>query len=213
MLRRLIVRTTVTAVFGAAWLASAGCGGSSPGTDAQPTTTPASSPAPQTPAEAAQQAAQSLQQLAQNQTAPAVDFEKLVALIPEQSGWTRSEPKGQQVSMGVSISRAEAEYTKDDSTITLEITDSAFSQMLMAPLSMMLMTSYSERTSDGYKKYAAVGGSPGFETWASGSKEGEVTAVVANRFIVHARGTNVPGIDPVRAVVQAVDFGKLTALK
>jgi hypothetical protein len=201
----------VAAAFvGLAVLASVGCGGSQPAATETPAASPAPAAEPQNPAEAM---VESMKQLGQAQSAPAVDFEKLVALVPEMPGWTRSEPKGEQISMGMSISKAEAEYTKGDASIQLEITDSAFSQMLMAPMSMMLMTNYSERSSNGYKKYAALGGNPGFETWENDSKDGEVTVVVANRFLVQAQGRSVDSIDPVRALVQAVDLAKLAALK
>jgi hypothetical protein len=210
--QRSSIVTTVTAGFiGGALLASAGCGGSKPGTNETPAAQ--ASPAPQNPAQAAQQMAQSLQQMGQGQAVPAVDFEKLVALVPELSGWTRTEPKGSQVSVGISVSKAEAEYSKGDANIRLEITDTSLSQMILAPLSMMLVTNYSERSSNGYKKYAALGGNPGFETWENDSKNGEVTVVVANRFLVQARGSNVDKIDVVRSLVQAVDLGKLAALK
>jgi hypothetical protein len=199
-------------VVSVALLASAGCGGSKPATEAQPSPQATPSASPQTPAQVAQQMAKGLQQLGQIQAKP-VDFEQLILMMPEPAGWTRNKPRGDQITVGVSISKAEAEYTKGDSTIRLEITDTSFSQLLMAPLSMMLMTGYSERSSDGYKKYAALGGSPGFETWDNEPKNGEVTVVVANRFIVNAKGNNVPNIEAVRSLVQAIDLGKLAALK
>lgn len=189
----------------------AGCGGSSAPKET-PAATPKASATPQSPADVAQQMAQGLQQLGKNQ-APAVDFEKLVALVPQLNGWERSEPKGEQVTMGVSLSNAKAEYTKGDSTIRLEITDAAFNQLVLAPLSMMLMANYSERSSSGYKKYAAIGGNPGFESWENEPKDGEVTVVIAQRFVVNAKGSNVPNIDVVRSLVQAVDLTKLAALK
>ncbi len=194
---------------GAVLVTAAACGGS-PATQNQ---TPSPTQTPQNVAQAAQQMAQGLQQMTQNQTAPTVDFEKLVALVPELPGWTRSKPEGKQISMGVSMSRAEAEYTKGDSSISLEIVDSSFNQIMLAPMSMMLMSTYSERTSTGYKKAAPIGGSPGYESWDSEPKEGEVTVVVGNRFIVTAKGRNVDNIDVVRSLVQAIDLAKLAALK
>jgi hypothetical protein len=190
-----------------------GCGGAAPSTEGPKTPAPQASPTPQNAAQAAQQMAEGLKQVAQNQNVTPVDFEKLIALMPEPSGWTRSKPDGKQISMGVSMSQAEAEYTKGDSSINLEIVDSSLNQMILAPMSMMLMSTYSERTSTGYKKAAALGGSPGFESWDSESKEAEVTVVVANRFIVTAKGRNVDNVDAVRPLVQAIDLGKLAALK
>ena len=159
-----------------------------------------------------QQMAQGFQQMAQGAAKP-VDFEQLKSALPEVSGWTRTSPRGEQTNMPVAISRAEARYTKDQSRVTLEIVDTALSQLLIAPVSMFLASGYSERSDDGFKRSAKIGGQPGFEEWNHDDKRGEVTAVVANRFIVKGRGHQVDSLDTVRGVVEAVDLGKLATLK
>jgi hypothetical protein len=159
-----------------------------------------------------QQMAQGFQQMAQGTGKP-VDFEQLKGAIPEVSGWTRSNPRGEQVNMPVAISRAEARYTKDNSRIELEIVDTALSQLLIAPMSMFLASGYSERSDDGFKRSAKIGGQPGFEEWNAGDKRGEVTAVVASRFIVKGTGHDVDNLETVRGLVEAVDLGKLATLK
>jgi X-X-X-Leu-X-X-Gly heptad repeat protein len=163
-------------------------------------------------AEGLAQMAQGFQQMAQG-AVKTVDYEQLKALLPDVAGWTKSDVKGQQMSMPVATSHAEARYHKDDSHIDLEITDTALSQLLLAPLSMFLASGYSERSDDGFKRATKVGGQPGMEEWNVSSKRGEITAVVANRYIVKATGHDVDGIDPVRKVVEAVDVSKLAALK
>jgi X-X-X-Leu-X-X-Gly heptad repeat protein len=159
-----------------------------------------------------QQMAQGFQQMAQG-TAKPVDFEQLKGAMPEVTGWTRTNPRGEQVNMPVAISRAEARYTKDNSRVELEIVDTALSQLLLAPVSMFLGSGYSERSDDGFKRSAKVGGQPGFEEWNNDDKRGEVTAVVANRFIVKGTGHQVENLETVRGVVESVDHGKLAALK
>jgi Ni/Co efflux regulator RcnB len=159
-----------------------------------------------------QKMAQGFQQMAQG-TAKPVDFEQLKSAMPDVGGWTRTNPRGEQVNMPVAISRAEARYTKDNSRVELEIVDTALSQLLLAPVSMFLGSGYSERSDDGFKRSAKVGGQPGFEEWNSQDKRGEVTAVVGNRFIVKGTGHQVENIETVRGVVEAVDLGKLAALK
>ncbi len=197
--------------------ATLACGGSNSTPEQTPPPAPATTP--QTPADAAAQAAQGMQQAAQamqqmaGQTAKAVDFEQLMAFLPEPAGWTRSKPKGEQVSMGVTMSKAEAEYQKGEASIDLDITDSSFNQLILSPFTMFLAQGYSERSSEGYSKSAPVAGNPGFEKWNNESKRGEVTVVIGNRFIVQATGRNVDNIEPVKALVQAVDFGKLAGLK
>ena len=159
-----------------------------------------------------QQMAQGFQQMAQG-TAKPVDFEQLKSALPEVSGWSRTNPRGEQVNMPVAISRAEARYTKDKSRVELEIVDTALSQLLIAPVSMFLTSGYSERSDDGFKRSAKIGGQPGFEEWRNDDKRGEVTAVVANRFIVKCTGHQVESLDTVRGVVESVDLGKLATLK
>jgi len=81
-----------------------------------------------------------------------------------------------------------------------------------APRAMM-MVGHNERSNDGYKKAATIDSYPGFETWENEPKEAQVTALVANRFIVTARGRNVDSVDIVRSFVQSVDLAKLATLK
>src|SRR5262245_27310315 len=104
-----------------------------------------------------QQMAQGFQQMAQG-TAKPVDFEQLKGVLPEVSGWTKTNARGEQVSMPVAVSRAEARYTKDNSRVELEIVDTALSQLLLAPVSMFLGSGYSERSDDGFKRSAKVAG-------------------------------------------------------
>jgi X-X-X-Leu-X-X-Gly heptad repeat protein len=148
-------------------------------------------------AQGLQKMAQGLQQMAQGST-KSVDYEALKALLPDVDGWTKTNTRGEQLTMPVSYSRAETRYQKADSSIELEITDTALSQLLLAPMSMFLSSGYSERSDDGFKRAAKIGGMPGMEEWETGSKRGEVTAVVSNRFIVHGTGHDVESLDPVR---------------
>jgi hypothetical protein len=142
-----------------------------------------------------------------------VDYEVLKGLLPQVSGWTQAGARGEQLSMPMKVSRAEARYTKGDSNVELEITDSALHQMLLAPFSMYLAAGYSERSDEGFKRSAKIGGFPGIEDWNSSSRRGEVTAVVNNRFVVQATGHDVEDLAAVRQIVDAIDLSKLAALK
>ena len=159
-----------------------------------------------------QQMAQGFQQMAQGQGEP-VDFEVLKAALPQVNGWEQSNPRGEQLSMPMKFSKAEARYTRGNSRVELEITDSAMSQLLLAPMSMFMASGYSERSDEGFKRAAKIGAFPGIEDWNSQSKRGEVTAVVGNRFIVQATGHDVADLAAVRQVLDAVDLNKLAALK
>jgi len=158
------------------------------------------------------QFAKGLQQMAQS-GGPVIDFENLKPLLPELPGYTRDTPRGEQITMPMKMSKAEARYRKDDSSIRIEITDSAFNQLILAPVSMMMAMGYEEKSDDGYTKAVTIAGSPAFEKWEKNAKNGEINVVVANRFIVTVKGNNVENIDVVRKAVQAVDLNKLAGLK
>jgi hypothetical protein len=146
-------------------------------------------------------------------TARAVNFESLVALLPEVEGWTKSEATGEQLTSPVIHSRAEAVYRREESRIELEITDSALNQMLLAPPSVFLAPGYSERSSDGFKRAIKLSGQPALEHWTTGSRRAEVMALVGGRYLVRASGDDVPSLDPVRAVVESVNLSRLAALR
>jgi len=145
--------------------------------------------------------------------ARAVDYERLKELLPDIGGWTRSEVSGEQLTTPVTYARAQAVYRKDESRIELVITDSALSQMLLAPASIFLVPGYAERSDDGFRRAVKVGGQPAMEQWNSGSRRAAVTALVANRYLVHAEGDDVSGVEPVLATVESVNLSRLAALK
>jgi len=170
-------------------------------------------------AQGAQQAAQGLAQMMQGlqqmgkNTAKPVDSDDLKAMMPDIAGWTKGEVHGEMVSMGISQSNAKAKYTKGDSTLELEITDSTMNQLLLGPMAMFLAAGYQEKSDDGYKKAVQIAGFPGFEEWEKGAKHGSATAVVNNRFIVSANVHDVDGPDAAIAAVQAVNLTKLAGMK
>jgi hypothetical protein len=155
---------------------------------------------------------QGLQQMAQGQ-GEVVDYEVLKSMLPQVSGWTQAGVRGEQVSMPMKVSRAEARYSRGESSVELEIIDSAVSPMFLAPLSMFMASGYSERSDEGFKRAAKIGGFPGIEDWNSNSRRAEVTAVVNNRFVVQATGHDVGDLAAVREIVDSVDLAKLGTLK
>lgn len=165
-------------------------------------------------AEGAANVAKGLEQMAQGAggKVEVLPFETLGAALPEVSGWQRGEVTGSSTTFPMPMSQTEATYQNGDAEIEVEIIDTALNQMLFAPFSMYLAGNYSERTSDGYRRGASIKGQPGFEEVNTSDKTAEITLVVGKRFIVHARGRDV-AIDPVRAVLERMDFGKLTSAK
>lgn len=164
-------------------------------------------------AQGMQQIAQGLQQMSAAQ-GDVVSHEQLRTLLPETVGnWTRKSARSEQLSLPFKVSNAEARYENGAASLDLKITDASLNQLLIAPLSMFMVAGYEEKSDDGYKKYAAMGNVPGFEEWQQHDKRGEVTLIVGRRFVVQATGHNVESVEPVRAVLQALDLGKLSAIK
>jgi hypothetical protein len=209
-------------VFASLLLIAAGCGGGSQSTPAA-SSSPAAAPGAATPgappqgaanptAQGLQQLAPGLTQLSQSQAKP-VDYELLNDLLPELNGYTKSRARGEQMTRPFAISNAKAHYSAGERTMDIEITDSAMNQMVFAPFAMFMAAGYEERSDDGYKRSGTIAGSPGFESWEKKSNRGEVTVIVANRFVVQATGRRVEGIDPVKKAVEAIDLAKLATMK
>jgi hypothetical protein len=191
----------------------AACGGNKPAEAPTAATTAAARTAQAAPPAAAPQPKPSATPAAPLPTVTPVAFEQLLALLPEMSGWTRSAPRGEQVRMDFVVSRAEAQYESGESLVRLEVTDSALSPLVLAPISMMLVPNYGERSSSGYRKAVSVNASPGFETWRNADRDAEVAVLIAGRFLVSGRGHNVDNPGVVRGIVEAVDLRKLAGLQ
>ena len=159
-----------------------------------------------------QQMAGGLKEMARQSATP-VPFEALVPLLPEIPGWTRGEPRGESETLPMAYSRAEARYTSGDRVLTMEITDTALSQFLLAPLSMFLTSGYAERSSDGFKRSVTIGGHPGFEDWNAPARRGQVTVVVGGRYVVEASADDVDGVEVARQAVDAVDLSRFARLQ
>jgi hypothetical protein len=207
-----MIRRLRPAVVSLALIASVSCGGRQSGSPSSSTsqTPPGSAGAGQNPAAGQPSSPSAAGQKAQVKP---VDVELLKSFLPELAGWTKGRPRGEQMTTPYVLSNAKAHYTRGDSTIDIEITDSALNPMIFAPFAAFMAAGFDERTRDGYKKAAAIAGSPGFESWEKGPGHGEVTVIVANRFVVRASGRRVPGIDAIRRAVAAIDLRKLAALK
>jgi hypothetical protein len=150
---------------------------------------------------------------ADGKVVPPINFKALQAFFPELDGWTRGKPTGEKVSFGIQISNAQVDYTKGDARIIMEITDSTFNQAFLAPFSMMLSSGYERETSSGYEKSARVAGMPGWAKWDRERKHGEVSALVAKRFLVEIDGRGIDGPEPLHALADKANLTGLEGLK
>lgn len=142
-----------------------------------------------------------------------VRFQDLIDLLPQLDGWEQQKPTGERMTSPFPTANAKATYTKDDATINVEVVDSTFSQLLLAPVAMFLQSGYSTESTSGYEKSITVNGQPGWEKWDSDAKNAEVHALVGKRFIVSVEGHNVENPEQLREVASKMDFNRLAALK
>ena len=64
-----------------------------------------------------------------------------------------------------------------------------------------------------YTEGITIAGFPAYESWDGDWPRATVAVVVAKRFIVQATGSGVDNADAVRALVTAVNFSSLAAIK
>ena len=162
-------------------------------------------------ADGAKQMARGVQSLAEAAAKP-VEFESLKLLLPDLDGWKKENATGELLSLPTPYSTAHARYSSGTSRVDLEITDSAMSQVLL-PISMFLASGFEEKSDDGHTKALNIHGSPGYENWNKTGRTADVTVVVANRFVVRGKGREVASVDPVKALVQAVNLAQLGKIK
>ncbi|HEY0876528.1 MAG TPA: hypothetical protein VGD94_23845 [Vicinamibacterales bacterium] len=142
-----------------------------------------------------------------------VRFQDLIALLPEIDGWEQEQPTGERMTSPFPTANAKATYTKGDARIDVEVVDSGFNQLLLAPAMMFLQSGYSVENTSGYEKATTVNGQPGWEKWDIPSKSGEVNALVGKRFLVTIEGDNIDDTNILKEVASKIDFGRLAALK
>lgn len=219
-MKRFVISALVLAIF------AAGCGTpeeeqrAEEAAQAAEETAQSSEAAAESAASGLEQMAKGLEQMAAGAT-PTVDgkpvepvrFQDLIALLPEIDGWEQQKPSGQRMTSPFPTANAKARYTKDNASIEIEIVDSAFNQLLLAPLAMVLQSGYSTESTSGYERSTTVNGQPGWEKWDIDSKNGEVNALVNKRFLVSIEGYDIEDAKVLQDVASRMDFGKLGELK
>jgi hypothetical protein len=142
-----------------------------------------------------------------------VSFRDLQSVFPDQlAGWERDSPTGERMTQPVSFSEAMVTFTKGDASLVLKITDTGFSQLLLAPYAMFLTAGYEKETADGYEKSTKVGDYPAWTTWNKAGKSGELNVVVGNRFLVQIEGNGLADEKPLSQLAAATNLKKLAEL-
>lgn len=144
-------------------------------------------------------------------TATPVDRQALAALLPASAGgWTRTAIESSTASAGdMGGSQAEARYEANGQTVRLKVADLASAGAFAAMASAFKVETSSE-DEQGYEKSGMIDGRYTMEKW---NKEGRGSygVLLSDRFLVEAEG-NAPDIGTLKALVGAIDAGKLQGL-
>lgn len=146
-----------------------------------------------------------------------VDFRELKALLPENLGSIkRINLEGERTAaMGMNISTANADYAdqENNQSIDLKITDlGSVSGLSGLAAYGWYMVDIDKETETGYEKTMTYKGYKGYEKYDNQYKSGELSILVAKRFVVEANGNNVD-MDQLKAALNLIDLGKLDSWK
>ncbi len=145
-----------------------------------------------------------------------VEFRELKDMLPESlPGMTRTAATGERTAaMGMQISNAEGRYRAEDgSSMTIEITDiGSLSGLAGMATYAWAATEFDRETENGYEKTTTFNGHKAQEKYNKSSRSGEMSVLVASRFVVEADGNNVE-MDAIKAALGKVDLGKLEGMK
>ena len=146
-----------------------------------------------------------------------VDFRELKSLLPENVGdLKRSNLEGEKVAaMGMNISTASADYNDAENSVSIDIkiTDlGSVSGLSGLAAYGWYMVDIDKENDSGYEKTITYKGSKGYEKYDNEGKYGELSILVAKRFVIEANGNNV-SMDQMKAAVDMIDVGKLESWK
>lgn len=146
-----------------------------------------------------------------------VNFRELKALLPEKLGdLKRSNLEGEKSSaMGINISTANANYSdkEGNQSIDLKITDlGSVSGISGLAAYGWYLADIDKETENGYEKTMMYKGYKGYEKYDNEGKFGELSVLIAKRFVVEANGNNTT-MNQIKAALDIIDLTKLESWK
>jgi hypothetical protein len=132
--------------------------------------------------------------------------DKLAALVPDLAGWSREPVQAATVNLPAPAAHARTAYSRGKARIDLELTDTGGHPDYVGSLSKIAGTAFNQKASNGYMKGTTVGGHPAVESWNHVDRLGDISVLIARRFIVHATGTSLDGIETLRTLVARVEL-------
>ncbi|WP_337187251.1 Yip1 family protein [Phenylobacterium sp.] len=149
--------------------------------------------------------------LEKGEPGPVSDPDALKGYLPGGfAGFTRGDVSTGAGGVGaIQGAQAEAEYSRGDSRITLEVTDAGGAAALVG-LAGAFNARSSKETATGYEKMGQVDGRLTQESYDREARRGEYGVLVGQRFWVRAQGDGVT-MDELKSAVAAVGLNRLEA--
>ena len=165
--------------------------------------------------EAIQKMAESAEKMTKEGPKETIEPKKLKELLPaDADGLTRKEASSEKTAaMGFGISTAQARYEGGQGeSIKIVITDVAGMGVALMGMAAWSMASIDKETDTGYEKTTGYKDHKAYEKYDNTGKNGEISVLVANRYIVQVEGDNV-SMDKIKAVLSDIDLDKLKDLE
>lgn len=172
------------------------------------------------PQEAMQQAMKEIEKVVEESgigKVEPVNFRTLKELLPESvAGIDKTNSEGEKSgAMGIKFSKAEARYEEDGKRIDITITD--MGSMSAGGMGGMfaagwLMAEIDRESDNEYEKTTTYDGHKAYEKYNNSRKNGEISVMVAGRFLINVEGDDVP-MDDIKEALEEIDLDELESMK
>ncbi|MCA8830029.1 hypothetical protein [Hymenobacter pini] len=143
-------------------------------------------------------------------------YKELQAYLPaEVSGYTAANPSGQSTKMsGLAFSTASRDFTKDNSTVKVELMDyNGANQLYQGAAGLLGMGLESENDEELVKSTdLGVEGVSGMETYRKKDRQAELMLTMGGRFMVKITADQQPDLQLVESVAKQMDLEKLAKM-
>lgn len=122
-----------------------------------------------------------------------MDHRDLKSLLPSRLGWMSQTEHSSEKSggFGFKVATAKAKYESGDKWIEIELTDLGGTPLAMFGLSFWDEIEVDRESKDEYEKTYTKDDNKYHEKYNKKNKEGEMTTVVKNRYVLNIEGQNV----------------------
>ena len=111
------------------------------------------------------------------------------------------------------MTRGQAVYYSRGSVVLVEVTDSVTDSGILAGLVASLTSGDKGKSGGGQSQSMTIGSTPGVESWNASTTEGQITLLVAKRFVVSITGRGMNDVSVLRDFASKLDTTKLAALR